>query len=326
MLSGRVCLCVSVWSLAASAEAPAGWIENVKQGQALQSQGRFVEAENRFAAAVREAERLPGRTDMQAAALSNLASVEIDLARMEEAAQLCRRAISLLLKSAGEGDAKVQTLRIELAGLYLESGQLGTAEKLLHRVIAVQAGQSKTASPEAVFALDMLACLYAHQRKFVKAVAAEQQALAVVEAAPPTDLTLVAGVNLHLSIFLNSHKRASEALPYAERAMATLQALPRRETVMEASAAMSLASIHVSLGRSSEALVESEQAMTAIEGFYGSSHPQTAWMLLGRAAILRRLEGKDEARPIQKRGESMLKASGKSGLGETVPVEALLPR
>jgi hypothetical protein len=94
---------------------------------------------------------------------------------------------------------------------------------------------------------------------------------------------------------------------------------------MEAAADMSLASIHVGVGRPNEAKVESERASKVVESFYGPNHPQTAWMLLANAAVLRRLNRKEEARAIQKQGERILNESEKSRLGETVPIEALLP-
>lgn len=250
--------------------------------------------------------------------------MEIDLGRLEEASQLCERAISILVKIAGEADARVQTLRTELAALYSESGQ-ATTEKLLRKIIAFQASEAQTASPEAAFALDVLACLYARQRKLAAAEAAERRSLTLLEAVAKPDSASVAAGNLHLSIFLNARKRAAEALPYVERARTMLKALPVPQPAMEAAADMSLASIHVGVGRPNEAEAESERAFKVVERFYGPNHPQTAWMLLAHAAVLRRLDRKEEARVIQKQGERILKESGKNRLGETVPVKALLP-
>ena len=62
-----------------------------------------------------------------------------------------------------------------------------------------------------------------------------------------------------------------------------------------------------------------------VESFYGPNHLQTAWMLLAHAAVLRRIDRKQEARVIQKRAELILREAGKNYLEETVPVEALLP-
>ena len=325
MQSGKVCLLVSVLSVAARSEMPTKWVEDMRQGLSLQSQGRFAEAKSRFESALREVEQPPGQADLQAATLSRLASVEIDLSRLEEASRLCQRAISILVQSVGEADARVQSLRIELAGLYVESGQTTTAAKLLHKIIAFQASNAQTASAEGAFALDVLATLYARRKKLAAAEAAERQSLSVLEALPAAHVAAVAVGDLHLSIFLNSGKRAAEALPYAERAKTIFETLPLPEPPMEAAADMSLASIHASLGRRGEADAESERAFRVVENFYGPNHPQTAWMLLAHAAVLRRIDRKQEARVIQKRGERILREAGKNYLGETVPVEALLP-
>lgn len=79
MSSGKVCLYVSLLSMAASAEQSSEIVENVREGRALQMQGRFREAKARFQSAVREAERPSEQADTLAIALSQLASVEIDL-------------------------------------------------------------------------------------------------------------------------------------------------------------------------------------------------------------------------------------------------------
>jgi eukaryotic-like serine/threonine-protein kinase len=324
--TGIVCLSVSLLALAARAEQPAEWTDNIRQGRTLQSEGRFEEAERRFQAALHLAERLPGEADLEAITLSDLASVKMDLGQLQEAARLCERAISVLARSAGKSDARVQAMRSELAALYLEAGQAGTAEKLLRNVVVAQPGGTPAASTEAAFALDVMACLYARKKKPAAAEAAERRSLAVLEALPHPDNASLAVGNVHLSIFLNSRNRAAEALPYAERGLTLLQAIPKHQEILEAGALMSLASIHAGLGRPDEAEQESQHALETTERFYGPHHVQTAWVLLAHAAVLRRLDRKDAARQFQKRGEGILKEKANSRLGQTVPLEALLPR
>jgi hypothetical protein len=147
----------------------------------------------------------------------------------------------------------------------------------------------------------------------------------VLGALPEPDFASVAMGNLHLSIFLNARKRPEEALVYAERARTMFKALPMPQPVMEAAADMSLGSIHAGLGRPDDAEAASRRALKTVENIYGPNDPQTAWMLLARAAVLRRLDRKKEARVIQKQGESILRESRGNQLGETVPVEAFLP-
>jgi len=292
----------------------------------LQTQGRLREARDRFEMALHEVERAPNDVDRQVTALSNLASVAIDMSRMEDAAQLCQRAIAIVVKAAGEADPRVQALRAELAGLYLSWGEVSTAENLLRKTIARQAETSKTSSPEGAFALDVLACLYAKQKKMALAEKTERQSLAILESRPDSESLSLAIVNLHLSYFLNFRKKATEALPYLEHAMAVLRALPEPQLALEAAASMSLAYIYTSLGRQSEAVQESARGLRLAENFYGPAHPQTGWMLLAHAALLRRVNRKQEARAAQKQGERILAEDrGRDHLGDTVPLEALMP-
>ena len=323
MYSGKVCLCVLVWAHAASAQQPGSWASAIRQGQALQKEGRFADAEARFQYALREAHQLAGREDLEVIALSDLASVAIDLGQLENAASRCQRAIALLMRSAGQTDPRVKTLRAELAALYLESGQTGTAEKLLRDVTPPSTTQD--ASAEAAFALDVLACLYSRENKLRRAEQAERQSLSMLESLSLPDNTSRAIGYLHLAAFLNFAKRPAEALPYAERGLALLQKLPVLQPVMQGSAEASLASIHAALGREQEAELESVRALQITESFYGPNHPQVAWMLMARAAVLQRLDRKPEAKELRARADRILQANGTARLGETVPLRALLP-
>lgn len=326
MYLGKVCLSVSLLSFATSAEPESSWTSNMRLGRLLQSQGRLQEAHARFELALHEAERPPENADRQVTALSNLASVAIDMGRTEEAAQLCQRAISIVVKTAGEADARVQALRAELAGLFLNSGEVSAAENLLRKTIALEAKVSQAATPERAFALDVLACLYAKQQKMALAEKTERNSLAIWESNPGADKLWLAVANLHLSFFLTFRKKAAAALPYLERAMAIFKTLPEPRPSLEASAGMSLAYIYASLGRPSEAAQEGQRAVHLAEDFYGPTHPQTGWMLVAHAALLRRLHRKQEARVAQKRAEGILAEDRtRNHLEDTVPIDALLP-
>ena len=327
MSSSKVCLYLSFLSMAASAEqSSSDLVENILEGRALQMQGRFQEAKLRFESALREAERAPEKADTLTMALSNLASVQIDLGRMDEAARLCERAISILIKTAEEADSRVQRLRTELAALYLASGQDSTAEKLLRQTVALQARTSQTATPEGAYTLDVLACFYARRNKLALAEKTERQALSVLEAISGSGSLSIGESSLHLSVFLNSRKRAVDALPYAERAMATFKALPEPQPFLESGARMSLASIYAGLGRGDEARTESEGAVRQFEAFFGPDHPETGWALLAHAAVLRHLNWRREARAAQEMGNRIVEANRKQNhLGDTVPLETLLP-
>jgi hypothetical protein len=154
----------------------------------------------------------------------------------------------------------------------------------------------------------------------------ERQALSVLKAISGSGSPSIGESSLHLSMFLNSRTRAADALPYAERAMAVFKALPEPQPFLESAARMSLASIYAGLGRRDEAGAESEGAVRQFEAFFGPEHLQTGWALLAHAAVLRRLNWKQEARAAQEMGNRTLEENRKQNhFGDTVPLETLFP-
>jgi tetratricopeptide (TPR) repeat protein len=333
MLAGKVCLLLTIASVAAGAEWPAEIDEDIRQGQWLQSKGRFSEAERRFASAVRAAERLPGRPGVQIAAVSNLASIEIDLARIDEAARLYERTLRILLSGAERDDPRVGRVQVQLAELYLEAGQTATAEKLLNSAVRLlhqsssgQPGASREAGSDAAVALDVLACVYSHQGKQAVAEATEREALSVFQSASVPDPAYIAIANMHMAVFLNLQKRAAEALPYAVGALEKFKLIPVAHPRMEAVANITLASVYAQTRLESEAISFSDAAYRIVEGFYGPNHPITALILLSRAAVLKTIGKKKEAQLAQRQGTQILAENGQRETLETVPIQGLLPK
>lgn len=329
MYPGKVCLSFIVLSALLRAALPADIDEDIRQGRLLQSQGRFAEAERSLRAAVRHAEASPGATDAQLAALSNLASVELDLAHPDEAARLYDRGLRIIAAQAGEDDPRVQEQRIRIAELFLDAGQLAEAEKMLRPAIEhlkSPAGGSQAGNAERAAALDVLACLYMHQKKPGPAEGAERDALAIFESSASPDRSNFGIALLHMASILDASKRSAEALPFAERARAIFKTLPLAQPAMEASVEITLASIYGRLRRAGDAESSADEGLRIIERFYGPDHQRTAVILLGRAAVLRAIGRKQEARQSQRRAEAILATGGghTNSIG-IVPVEALLP-
>ncbi|PWU02668.1 MAG: hypothetical protein C5B51_20415 [Terriglobia bacterium] len=303
-----------------------GWAELTRQGRSLQAQSRFREAESAFQSALEEAERTSGAAEQQATSLFDLAVIKVDLGMMAEGARLCQRSASLLAQTAGESNPQLEVVRTRLAELYLDSGQLRTATTLLRQVIGAQEKASQTATLPGARALDALACVYARQRKFGAARKLERRALSILESRSGEGELSLAITSLHLSMFLDAAGHPAEGLIHAERAAQILKRLPVVEPFVRADSSRNLASLYVSLGRREDAETPSREAMELVERAYGPDHFYTGWMLLARAAILRRLGRGSEAEAAQHRGEGILTAqSQRDRLGYTVPMSALLP-
>src|SRR4051812_84777 len=133
MYQGKVCLLATLLSVPLIAVSPADISADIRRGQLLQSHGQFNDAENLFRFAARQAETVS--IDLELSALSNLASVEIDLAKPDEAAKAYEYGLRLITRNGGDGDPRAQRQRILLAELYLDAGQTAEAEKLVRAAL-----------------------------------------------------------------------------------------------------------------------------------------------------------------------------------------------
>ena len=325
MRNARVRLCLAFAALSTWAASPSDVEDDIRQGRLLQSQGRLAEAEQQFQAALSKPTQVPLQPELQAAALSGLAGVEIDLVHNDLAARLYNRAIGMLQKAGGHLP-EIENIRVQLAEVYLQGGETDTAEKLVQSAIASQKVRHSADTPEAAFALDIQACISAFRKNFRAAETAEREALSILYGRGRQSGPEYAVSTLHLASFLNSQKRPADALPYAQTALTLLHELPVPLPAMEGASEITLASIYSVIGRNEDALNAAEAGIQKVRAYYGANHPGTASTLLAEAAILRRIGRKTEARRAQKEGEMITAATRGAGVSDTVPLQALLPR
>jgi tetratricopeptide (TPR) repeat protein len=169
MYIGKVCTLIAITAALSSAATAPDVSEALEQGRRLQSQGRFSEAEQQLEAALRRAGEIPDQTENQVAALANLASVDIDLDLPNKALSTYQRAVSILLKSDRAGDPRLTELYGQMAELYLEDGQTSTAEKILRNLLGRGGGRPTERNDAGALALDVMACVYAHEKKLDRA-------------------------------------------------------------------------------------------------------------------------------------------------------------
>jgi tetratricopeptide (TPR) repeat protein len=297
--------------------------DDIRQGQILQSQGRFAEAEKLLHRAVLSADKLPDGADAEVAALSNLASVEIDLARMDEAVRLYDRALRILIRQWGEDSPRVQYHRSVIAELYLETGQTEEAAKLMRA--AIESRKDGARDTTRALALDVLACVYSHGKKFAAAENTEREAISIFEELGITGDPAFAIALSHLAAFVDRRKRSTEALPYAERALLILKNLSLPQPAMEAETGITAAAIYARLQRPDDAEAAMASAVRTVERFYGPDHPRTGAVLFAQAAVLKMIGKKQAAREAQGRGDAIFARAGGGHAIRAVPVEALLP-
>ncbi len=321
---GKVCAFIAVASALSAAATASDVSEALKQGRQLQSQGRLVEAEQRFETALRGAGERPDQIDSQVTALGNLASVDIDLGLLDKAASRYQDAVAILVKTSGPDGRQITELYLQMAELYLESGQTSTAEKILRNVVPREYRPAMHRDYSSALALDLMACVYAHKKKPDRAEKMERESLSILgELSNGAEAALAIGY-MHLATFLESRKIPNEALHYAERSLALLRMLPEPQPAMEAAADITLASILASLSRKGAAETAATAGYKLAERYYGPNNPRTATILLAEAAIMRRIGQKQEARVADWEARRILADNGNGPQIQTVPADALL--
>jgi Tfp pilus assembly protein PilF len=176
MQTPGVCLILVALCAMSGATVTSDVADLIQRGQILQRQGRFIEAEQQFQAAVHNATATPHPPDTQAAALANLANVEIDLDHMDSAARLYNRGIKILRNGNSASMLLAEDLSLRLAELYLEAGETDTAGILVDHVIASQEASQTAPRWANAFAYDLRAGVYASRKKLAAAEQAERKA------------------------------------------------------------------------------------------------------------------------------------------------------
>jgi tetratricopeptide (TPR) repeat protein len=322
--AGRLCLFFLI-AFALRGQESTSLAQDIRAGQILQSHGRFLEAERQLEAVVKAAESTGASADLQVTALSNLASIQIELVRLEEAASTCEKALRIMQKDSIRNAARIRTLQAQLAELYLEAGHAAIAEKLLTHALNADFPISENPDVGTAYAFDVLASAYSTRKNFTAAEEAVRKSLYILRAVNNPEPAAVAIGTLHLSSILNLRNRPNDALPYAQQALEMFSALALPQPGMRAAAEINLASIYSRLHLLDEARLTSQTAADRAEQFYGTQHPHTARILLAQAAVLRAIGQKQAAKLAQTKGEQIL-AGRATHLDNTVPVNALLPK
>jgi tetratricopeptide (TPR) repeat protein len=324
MGKGVVASLLALTSVVRVSAQPSRWAEAMKKGRELQAAYHFQEAENQFQEALAAAEKLPNSARMQATALYDLATAAEDLGNTDKEAKLCSRAIAILSRNFGEDDPDLQRVRIELAAVYIPSGQFNTSENLLRQTLAGQSRAGQNHSLEAGLAWYTLANLYTHQHKFAKAEDAIRRALTILDErkAPPELLATVRGL---FGLILNWRGRHAEALAQTEQAAEIARINEQVQPSVRMATLATLASLYAAEGRTEAADEANQEALSLTMRIYGPKHFYSGWLWLARAAILRKAHRKLEAKEAQHRGQEILASSGIGRLGNSVPYTALIP-
>jgi tetratricopeptide (TPR) repeat protein len=307
--------------------------------------GNYRVAEERFRAALKEAEAF-GETDGRVAAtISNLAAACQDRGAYQESEALYRRALELrennlgpehrdvaaslnnlaaLLRSAGRSpeadpllrrallisdaahDEKLSASIVNTLGLVLrDQGEFARAEPLFRRSRAMFAHSVGEDSLDVAKTTNNLALLYADEREDSKAEIELRRALALYEKLLGPEHPILAGVLNNMFTVLGNEQKFDEAAPYLQRAI-DIEGHENPDSPRGLLLRTNLATLEITRGRFDSAARMLQEVIAAQERVLGPNHPQLAVSLENYSAVLKRLHQNGDAKRAQSRANAII--------------------
>lgn len=317
----RAAVCAA-FTFAAWAQA-GDFQQQLNQGKALRAQGRYAEAQAVLASALEQARRLEAESIQVAVVTDYLGCNAHDLGNHADAERLFTNALSILKKHNGADSPDATTITMHLAELYWEEGRAREAEILLRKVVSAREREPHATPADVAAAKIDLALACSSQGKKRDAEELLRAALPPIESSFGPDSPMLLGVLDPLASVLTSLRRYSEALGYSERAWKIIQRSPQVAGPDRVNTTIALSSLYSLTGHPKEAAYFAKEGLALVESVYKPDNPRVGWYLKTYAAVLRRLNRKEEAKAAEKRAEAILADSSGRRSRQTVNVTAL---
>jgi len=197
----------------------ARWEQHNEAGCRYFGQGAYAEAEQEFAAAIREATALGSESLRLASSLSNLGQLKFRQRDFAEAEQLFRRSLAIRERALGSDHYGVVQSLNNLAMLYYSRGELDAAEPLFRRALDLSERHLGGEHPDVATSLSNLARLLFRRNDFASAAPLLSRLLVLKEAERGASHPEVGAILASLAKvrFAQHHYQAAE--PLARRAL-----------------------------------------------------------------------------------------------------------
>jgi Tfp pilus assembly protein PilF len=282
--------------------------------------GRYNEAEPLYRQSLQLWLKLRGRHDPHViAAMSNLASVHLGQARLEEA-QLGLRKVLELQQSLSETGPEHAVVLNNLALVYLERGKPASAEAVLQRAIRTLEDALGPDHPKTIETLENLATVALVQGHSVQAEEIQQRLVAQRERMLGPTHPLTAGSLEKLAQIYQKQRRHGEAEALYRRALAAWEGVGTQHVNLYL-VLNNLAALLMSASRYSEAELLCVQAVVTAEQLFGIDHPRVGRVLAIHATALRKLGRGAEAKKLEQRSRIIAAKNRLNGL--TVDIHEL---
>jgi len=291
----------------------------LKAAVELKNKGNYEAAERSLRAAVEQAETL-GSTDPRAAVLFNdLGSVYHFENKYAQAEWAYRRAIDLCQAACGPEAPLTARFTVNLAQLYLETGQYAKAERLGIRSLVIR---FKEFPDDLVYfrLVGTLGDLASVQGRYAEAESAFDEALALWEKHQPGGKECMRVLN-NLGVLYYVTGRNAGALSYFERALQIAEKAPQPGDLLRVKAWLNVAFLRLIEHGPVDAEPSFQKALDIGEKELGPNHPLIGQVLDAYAKALKQMNHKKEAKAFEQRSRAILRStSGLRGPKYTVDV------
>jgi hypothetical protein len=297
--------------------------QRLTAGRNLRVQGRYAEAQRVLASLLDDTRQREGDSSSAAIVTDYLGCNAHDLGNHAEAERLFTSALSSRKRLNGAESPDATTIKMHLAELYWEESRAREAEVLLRKVVAAREREAQATPADVAAAKIDLALACSSQGKKREAEELLRAAMPAIESSFGADSPMLLSVLDPLASVLTSLHRYSEALGYSERAWKIIQHSPQVAGPDRVNTTIALSSLYSMTGQPKEAAYFAGEGLALVESVYQPDNPRVGWYLKTYAAVMRRLNRKEEAKAAEKRAAAILAASSGGRSRQTVNVSAL---
>lgn len=295
-------LAIAMGTLATAAD----FNERVLEAGRLYRQGDYSGAETILIGALKETDSFSPGDPRRAIVLNNLGSVYQYMNRYTQAEQCYRRAVDIEAKLWGTGEDKPFRSTLNLAALYIETGQYEKAERLELRSLAEQPSARRNDGDFARLLL-LIGDLEEHQGRYAKAQECDEKALTIFEKLAPDGRQAMETLN-GLCVLYQASRRNVDALSYCERSLKIAEGLSNLEPSMQALLQANVGTLQFLVHGSEQAEPFYSKALAVAETGLGPKHPLLGRILLSYADFLERTKRQGQAKQFRRRAKAILAA------------------
>jgi tetratricopeptide (TPR) repeat protein len=221
--------------------------------EAMRTQ-RLAEAEKLFAAAVAEQERYKPDDPELAPLLGNLATCYEQMGRLDKAALLYRRALSIKAKAKGVNEEEYATMHDSLGKIYMQEGKYKEARTEMIAALHILEKASPSGDLNVALNLSNIAQLDVAQRNYAEAEAFYKRAGAIIESVLGPDHLNTVTLSCALAELYKKEGRYNEAETLYKSALATARRVLGPNHPVTTTATQQYADLLQRMNRKSEAL------------------------------------------------------------------------